>query len=450
MSLDMKFEAFVKASPLSVMMRGILQRFLDAPALDRFFDETAQVQYTRKLLFSQCVQIMNDVVFQTVPSINAWCQNAEDFAFTRQAVYQKIRMIEPAVAAGLVRFAADKARAIIGALKTVEPMLPGYRLRILDGNHLPGTEHRLKPLRKYNAAVLPGQSLVLYDPQYDLITDVFPCEDAYTQERALLGEVLNELRPKDCVLADRNFSTAGFLVRTHARQAYFVIRQHATMKCELLGKACAAGLDGQGRELREQEVKLIDPENGQELLARRISILPKKRGGLKLHVLTNLPASIDACRLGELYRDRWKIETAFQRLQENLRSEINTLAYPKAALFGFCLGCVAYNAVSILQAAVASAQKGDDLPARLSMYYVTLEIARITPGMEILLPDSEWQCFETMSDTEFIATLQELARSVRTKKYATHKRGPKKPPPQKISGKKYRHVSTQRILNAQA
>jgi hypothetical protein len=265
----------------------------------------------------------------------------------------------------------------------------------------------------------------------------------------LLGSVLDKLRPNDCVLADRNFSTAGFLVRTHARQAYFVIRQHGMMKCELLGKARSVGLDGQGRELQEQEVKLIDPDNGQELLARRILILPKKRGGLKLHILTNLPAEKDARRIGELYRDRWKIEAAFQRLQENLRSEINTLAYPKAALFGFAVGCVAYNAVSVLKAAVASAQK-DDASVSLSMYYVTLEIARITPGLEILLPPPEWECFETMSDAEFVATLHELARGVRMKKYTTHKRGPKKPPPRKISGKQYRHVSTERILNGPA
>ncbi len=63
-------------------------------------------------------------------------------------------------------------------------------MRVLDGNHLAGTEHRLLAVRRYRAAVLPGQSLVFYDPQFDLATEVIPCEDAYAQERSLLHEVL--------------------------------------------------------------------------------------------------------------------------------------------------------------------------------------------------------------------------------------------------------------------
>ena len=39
----------------------------------------------------------------------------------------------------------------------------------------------------------------------------------------------------------------------------------------------------------------------------------------------------------------WKIETAFQKLEKHLYSEINTLGYPQAALFGFCLALVALN-----------------------------------------------------------------------------------------------------------
>jgi len=38
-----------------------------------------------------------------------------------------------------------------------------------------------------------------------------------------------------------------------------------------------------------------------------------------------------------LYRKRWTLETAFQHLEAYFHSEINTLGYPKAALFGFCL-----------------------------------------------------------------------------------------------------------------
>ena len=64
-------------------------------------------------------------------------------------------------------------------------LLPGYRVKILDGNGLGATEHRLEVLRNTRAGPLPGKSLVVLDPQLGLASDIFPCEDGYTQERAL-------------------------------------------------------------------------------------------------------------------------------------------------------------------------------------------------------------------------------------------------------------------------
>ena len=451
MLLGKTFEVFVQASPLSVMLRGTLERFLDAGSVDRLFETTAEVQYTRKLAFSQCVQIMSDVVFQTVPSINAWCQESATLECSRQAVYRKIGGIEPEVSAGLVRLIADKAQSTIATSrkspKATPPkaILRGYRVRILDGNHLPGTEHRLGVLRDHRAAALPGQALVLYDPQDDLVTDVIPCEDAYAQERSLLPPVLELLQQKDCLLADRNFCTAEFLAKIDGLEAFFVIRQHGSMKCRLLGKRREAGKDGQGRRLVEQTMELTDPKNGRVVTLRRVTIF-RKAGSEALHVLTNLPKRISSLRVAEMYRKRWRIEDALQRLQGTLNSEINTLAYPKAALFGFCLGCVAYNAVSVLKAAVA-ATHGEKKLQTLSMYYLTLEIARITPGMEIVLPDAAWTIFRRMDDATFAATLLDLAQRLKLRKYATHKRGPKKPPTRKISGERSRHVSTARLLN---
>ena len=36
------------------------------------------------------------------------------------------------------------------------PLLPGYRVRILDGNHLAATEHRIKELRTMCAGSFAG------------------------------------------------------------------------------------------------------------------------------------------------------------------------------------------------------------------------------------------------------------------------------------------------------
>lgn len=49
------------------------------------------------------------------------------------------------------------------------------------------------------------------------------------------------------------------------------------------------------------------------------------------------------------YHGRWTIETAFGELAATLSAEIDTLAYPKAALFSFCVGLVAYNMYSVIK-----------------------------------------------------------------------------------------------------
>ena len=50
--IDAIFERFVKASPINVMVRAILERIFEPTALDKLFDRTAQKQHTRDLLFS--------------------------------------------------------------------------------------------------------------------------------------------------------------------------------------------------------------------------------------------------------------------------------------------------------------------------------------------------------------------------------------------------------------
>lgn len=452
MLLGTRFHSFVEQSPASVMVRGTLERIFDPDKLEAIFQENAVAQYTKELTFAQCIYIMSDVVFQVAPSVGAFYKDHPDeIPVTRQAVYEKLKHMELPVSAALVRDAADQLLLALRKMKAqAPPLLPGYRVRVLDGNHLAGTEHRLFELRRYRAAALPGQALVFYDPQFDLCTEVFPCEDAYAQERALLAAVLEQIEARDCIVADRNFCTTGFLFGIARRQAFFVIRQHAsTLHWELQGQRRRVGQDGRGRWIYEQSVCLSDPESGETRLARRVTIClnkPTSSGDTEIHILTNLPTEVDAVRIADLYADRWTIESAFQQLAEDLRSEIDTLGYPKAALFGFCVALVAYNVVSMVKGAMRVACGRKFVEQELSMYYLTLEVSRVTSGMMIAIGEKPWDLFRTLSTEEYANTMVELARRLDTRKYTKHKRGPKTPPPKKLSGKRNHHVSTARIL----
>ena len=180
-------------------------------------------------------------------------------------------------------------------------------------------------------------------------------EDAHAQERSLLEQIVPKVQPRDVWIDDRNFCTTKFLFGIHRRQGCFLVRQHAsTLHWQLLGKRQSRGRVPTGR-VYEQTVRLEHPETGESLLARRITVeldKPTRDGEKEIHLLTNLPAEDADASRWRGYLERWTIEKVFQDLTVALTCEINTLGYPKAALFGFCLALVAYNAVSLIQAAL--------------------------------------------------------------------------------------------------
>ena len=72
------FDRFVEKSPISVMVRGTLERVLGADQLDAWFARTAQKQYTRTVLFSTVYNILSHVVFRIKPSVRAAYRDHED------------------------------------------------------------------------------------------------------------------------------------------------------------------------------------------------------------------------------------------------------------------------------------------------------------------------------------------------------------------------------------
>ena len=110
------------------------------------------------------------------------------------ALYNKLDRIEMGVSAELVRDSARLAEPVVKALRASQPQwLPGYQVKVLDGDHLSSTEHRLQALRGTWAAPLPGPALVVLDQQRLWITDVFLTEDGHAQERSLITQGLHNV-----------------------------------------------------------------------------------------------------------------------------------------------------------------------------------------------------------------------------------------------------------------
>ena len=62
MVLDDIFERFAEQSPVTVMARAALEHALDPRTIDALFENVAERQYTRTLLFSTVVDLMATVV----------------------------------------------------------------------------------------------------------------------------------------------------------------------------------------------------------------------------------------------------------------------------------------------------------------------------------------------------------------------------------------------------
>ena len=292
MLLSGPFQKFVEASPVSVMMRGIIENVFHPERIERVFEETAITQYTRKLPFATLADVMSEVVFNVSPSVGASLQDRVDtLPVSRRAFYLKLNGVEPEVSAVLVRDCAEHLTPVIRKLGTRTPLLPGYRVRTLDGNHFAATEHRIQETRTQTAAPLPGQVLAVLDPDLRLVVDIFPCEDGHAQERSLLHHVLPSVRVQDLWIADRNFCTLGFLFGIANRGGRFVIRQHASMPFETIGKCRSMGRTETG-SVSEQKIKITDPETGRQLKIRCVTVKLDKvtrDGESTIRILTNLP-----------------------------------------------------------------------------------------------------------------------------------------------------------------
>lgn len=441
------FLPFVQQRPIGVMARAIVERFFEPESLDALFRRTANKQYERQLLFSSVVDLMQSVVLGAEPSVFAAYRKRQHIIPVKDdSVYNKLKGMELGVSAALVRDSAARAEEVIDELQARRaPWLPGYRIRILDGNHLAATEHRLEPLRGTWAAPLPGKILVVMDPELGVARDAFLTPDGHAQERSLLDDVLRTVGEKELWIADRNFCTLKFLFEIADKSAFFLIRQHGTIQGCLKGGRRFIGESSTGK-VYEQAIELTHA--GQTRTLRRITIElrePTRDGDLVLHLLTNLPPEVSAVECAELYRKRWSIETLFYEVTQTLQCEINTLCYPSAALFVFCLALTAANAVAVLKAALR-ATHGEETADEMSAYYLTLEIKQMQAGMMIALPPEEWTIFRTMSVAQFAVRLKKMAAHMDLDLYRKSKRGPKKPPPAKDKYRNGGHVSTHKLL----
>ena len=161
------FEKFTKKAPVAVMARAALEFALEPTALDALFAEHADRQYEKKLLFSTMLDVAALVVCRVQPTVRAAYQAMrEQVPVSLTALYDKLGGVEMATTEALVAHSAIRLGPVIAALGTAEAWLPGYRIRVLDGNHL-AIEHATPFATQIESMADIRREIVLHQPFLD-------------------------------------------------------------------------------------------------------------------------------------------------------------------------------------------------------------------------------------------------------------------------------------------
>jgi IS4 transposase len=450
-----KLQAAVEVSPLTVLVQGLLAWAFPPGSLAKLFRQYAPNQRDQKLTISAITWLMLEVVTGARRSVHAahkadLMSPTPTLGASYQALYQKYGRLEPEYSAAVVRASAQRCVMLLAAATATVPELfgwEGYRVRIIDGTDLDGTEHRLGVLRGLRSAGLPGRCVACYEPALDLVVDVALSEDAYTSERVLVREILDRARKDDLYVCDRFYCTTDILFRLDDREASFVIRYFDRLRWRPVKDRGVRGRVETGL-VSEQVIEVEDPETGRRRRMRLLTLeldTPTEAGETTIRLLTNLKR-VDARRVCELYRERWRIERHFSVLKAVLNGEVESLGKPRAALFALSMAMVAGNALGVVKRLLSEAH-GPDLWDQLSGYYLTDEVSFNYRAVESLVGERGRSRLSELPAGTFWAWCRGVASRVRPWALTKNRpRGPKRPKPRRISGKRRPHYSTHRLL----
>jgi len=447
MLFDHLLGPFLRHRPVAVLTRAALEHAFADDHLNDLFHRVATRQYQHRLTFAAQVHLLGAVVTRRYPSVHAaYRADPRRVGAALASVYDKLNHTDPALAEALVTHTATRLRAVLDEWPPRPQPVPGFRLKVLDGNAIAGTDHRLAVLRGHGAAALPGVSPVVQDHATGLLTRLVTSEDAYTNERSLLERVLPAFTAGDLVVADRNFCPREFLTAVAARGAFLAIRHHAGMAPEVFGPVHPRGATATGA-LAEQDV--LVGANTYRCVTVRLRTATRD-GDREIRLLTNLPGSVGAAAVAEVYRARWTLEATFLEVTRSVQCEVPSLGYPRAALLTFALALCACNALRVVGRALEVAQGEAHPDEEPSSYYLVNELIAAYDGLEIAVEQSVWRGVRVLSPQAFAAWAVSVARLADWERYRKAKRGPKKPVPTTPAGRRAPHRSTFRLLTARS
>ena len=381
---------YLTKCPFAVLTQAAVRGVI-ADEFDDLFEDNRSQQYEGVMTFSAMATAVADVVLRFAENFRqGYVSHKEKLKVSLTSFYNKINATELQTSGAVVSRAAQRARELQDQLGFVPwEVVKGYNVYALDGNHLQESDKHLKPLRLLHDAPLAGTTVARFDLQRQLFDRAYLLEDAHSQESTTLDRALEDLQPGDLVLADRHYCILSFLAAADNKRVRFIIRQHGRFKGVLIGKRRKIGRTATGT-VYEQAIQTSEAADA--LKMRRITVeldVPTRDGDTVIHLLTNVPAEVDAMTIADAYRHRWEEETGYYYLTTTLTCELASVGEPKAALFLFCMAMMAFNVRQVIFAALY-AEHDEETVNDVSHHAISVEVARYSDGMLVVLDESFW------------------------------------------------------------
>jgi hypothetical protein len=430
MVLGQVFQKFARESPLTVMSRVMLEVIFPEAYFDTTFPRAVDKLQFRESLFSAIVDLMGLVgqVHSKMPVLRQVPRNG-----LKQILdtYYKPKKLKPNVVARWVRHTADHLDTVVHKMGGGLPYLPfnGKVKSVVDIDLSGPSLKAARPIGRKNKLY---QHSVVVDPDLLLAVDVLQHGKRHTrsQEQHVSTALLDTVQPQDVWLVPPSFCLVDFLTGIEQRQAFFVVRQHkSNPPWTPAGRRKMHGEIEHGKVF-QQMVHLVN-SHGYRLPARRITIELENRspdGQLDLHIMTNSPKRLSSVSLADFCYRRWMKEIAFQEMATELSGDSAAAGHHSASYLVYCLGLIAFNILSVSEAALCSVRDGNGRRDDISWHYLADEIISAWRGMMIALPSPNWSyAFANLTSRQLTNTLLTLANNACLTVY--HEPAPKQSKP---------------------
>jgi hypothetical protein len=433
-------ERFVEDSPITVMARLALQCALDPEWIDGVFAQAGNGQQIRESLFSVTVELMSMIASGLRYTVRAAAGVPPELPVSITALHDRISRSRSGWSRVLVRDSVKRLAPLIQPL--VQPLAgqpasaSGYRLRVVDGSHLPasgncspgpsGCVHTLMPQAGSRVGVRTGAPFVVYDPALSMIVDLVSCEAGPMQEETIAEALLDSVQPGELWIVDRHFNTRAIVTGWQRRNSAFIVQDHGCGPALHEAGRCVKKGRNEWGLVYEQPVGTTD-ESGVSLALRRIEVHlshPDASGDKIIRILTNVPAAhLGAEEIAHLSCRRWS-ETLAVPLDLVFRGEIVSLGRPRAAPLALGVAALAYNVLSAMAGAVIHENELDARDRLRLPHYMATGVRTAYAGMMIAVPSEFWQRYDQLAPDDLCDILRKIAPHVDSRSSNRQRREP--------------------------